>query len=349
MKSISPLPLLGLLLLPTLAGCSRIQASPDPPPPTRVAVAKSRPSTPARVKEVQLTILHTNDVHGRLFPIDYADLTNVGGVARRSTLLKRLGAGKPNVLVVDAGDLWERGPLSKKHRGKPEILAMNAAGYQLMVMGNNEFRAGIPNLLQRRREAHFPMISANARLRSTGQLLTREYVILKRAGLRIGVFGLTAPRTATYPGLGDLRIEDPITAAQRMVKTLRPKTDVIIALTHIGFFLDRVLAEEVPEIDVIVGGDTHTWLERPYVVRSEKRPEKAIPIVQAGEYGVKLGRLDLWIQPNRTPGPVVRFTGKLIPITAEIPEDPKVNRVMKPYRPEAGAMPGQSRAKLRKS
>ncbi|MBW3622371.1 MAG: metallophosphatase [Armatimonadetes bacterium] len=308
-------------------------------------VAKAAPKPPAPSKTIRLTILHTNDVHGQLFPIDYDGMQNVGGVARRATLLKRLGAGKPDVLVMDAGDLWERGPLSKKYTGKPEVLAMNAAGFQLMALGNNEFRAGIPNLLQRSREAHFPMLSANARLRSTGKPVSREYVILKRAGLRIGVFGLTAPRTATYAGLSDLVVEDPIQAAQRMAKLLKPRTDLLIALTHIGFFLDRVLAEEVPEIDAIVGGDTHTWLERPYVVYPEKQPRKAIPIVHAGEYGVKQGRLDLWVRPGRQPGPVVKFEGKLIPVTAAIPEDPTVNRVLKRYRPEAGAMPGQPRRK----
>jgi 2',3'-cyclic-nucleotide 2'-phosphodiesterase (5'-nucleotidase family) len=283
------------------------------------------------IAPTHLILLYTNDVHGHLFPFDYGTMKNVGGVARRSTLIHRLGAGTPNVLVMDAGDLWERGALSKAYHGKPEILAMNAAGYEVMTLGNNEFRAGVPNLLQRQREAHFPMLSANVRLKSTGKPITQESVIFRRAGLKIGIFGLTTPRIVTYPGLSDVQMEDPIAAAQRMVKLLRPKVDVLIALTHIGFFMDRVLAEEVPEIDAIVGGDTHTRLDRPYPVHPEAMPQKTIPIVQDGEFGVRQGRLDLWVQPGHRPGPVVRFTGQLTPVTATIPEDPRVNRVLKPY------------------
>jgi 2',3'-cyclic-nucleotide 2'-phosphodiesterase (5'-nucleotidase family) len=152
------------------------------------------------------------------------------------------------------------------------------------------------------------------------------------------VFGLTAPRIVTYPGLADLDVEDPLAASRRMAKLLRPRVDLLIALTHIGFFMDRLLAEEVPEIDAIVGGDTHTWLERPYAVRPERNPKKVIPIVQDGEFGVKVGRLDLWVRPGRAPGPVARFEGRLIPVTAALPADPAVSRALKPYRTEAGAV-----------
>ena len=293
---------------------------------------------------VHLVILHTNDVHGRILPIDYDNSTDVGGVARRATMLTRLGAGRPNVLVVDAGDIWERGPLSKYH-GRPEVVAMNAAGYQLMVLGNNEFKAGIPNLQQRIREAQFPVISANVRLKSTGKPLTREYVILRRAGLRIGIFGLTHPRITNYKGMGDLDVDSPIDAAKRMVKLLRPQVDLLIALTHIRFWEDRALAEAVPEIDAIVGGDSHTWIDHPYQVRPESAPGKVIPIVQDGEYGVKQGRLDLWVIPGHKPSPIARFSGELIPVTAKIPESPRVNRAIKRYRAEAGA--GKPRARMK--
>jgi 2',3'-cyclic-nucleotide 2'-phosphodiesterase (5'-nucleotidase family) len=216
---------------------------------------------------------------------------------------------------------------------------MNAAGYDAMALGNNEFRDLVPNLLQREKEAHFPMLSANVRLKATGKPVGKEFVVLKRAGLRIGIFGLTTPRITTYAGLSDIAVEDPFDAAHRMVQLLRPRVDLLIALTHIGFHMDRVLAEEEPGLDVIVGGDTHTRLDQPYKVSPAKAPAKVIPIVQDGEYGVRQGRLDLWVQPGRKPGPVGRFTGSLIVVSSKYPEDPRVNRVLKPYLPKAGSAP----------
>ncbi len=282
-------------------------------------------------KPVHLVILHTNDVHGHLTPFEYNGEKQMGGVARRSTLLKRLAPPEMAVLRLDAGDVWERGALSKRYHGQPDVLALNAMQYDAAALGNNEFRQGVPSLLEQMRLATFPFLSANVTVKATGKPLARESVLFRRGGLRIGVIGVTTPRITTYPGLESLAVEDPINAVRRVARRLRPQVDLLIALTHVGFLMDRVMAEQVPELDAIVGGDSHTRLDRPYVVKPVAAPGKAIPIVQAGEYGVRVGRLDLWVEKGRRPGPVVRFEGRLVPVTAALPEDPAVLKLLRPY------------------
>jgi len=290
----------------------------------------------------KLTILHTNDVHGHLFPFDYGKEKNVGGVARRGSLIRSLRAEADwPMLVVDAGDIFTRGPLARIYRGEPDVAAMNVIPYDVITLGNNEFKGadgleGQRVMRERIRQARFPVVCANVVETATGKPLVPPYVILSAGGRRIGIFGLTAPRVASYSQAEGLTIRDPVDTAKDIVPQLLQQADVVVALTHIGYDLDRKLAAKVPGIDLIVGGDSHTWLFKPVVVPIVDSPQAfwvgGPVIVQDGEWGKCLGRVDLYMR--RATGhdyQVMSFRGKLLPITSPITDLPEVTRTLEPY------------------
>ncbi|MHB9035051.1 MAG: bifunctional metallophosphatase/5'-nucleotidase [Armatimonadota bacterium] len=286
-----------------------------------------------------LTILYTNDVHGDLLPFDYAALgkseTNVGGAARRATLIRKIKCEAKNpVLVMDAGDVFARGPMQDLE-GEPDFAVMNAVPYDILTLGNNEFKGdqhtgkagprGLEILRERLNQAKFAVISANVIDNATGKTLVAPYHVFEKGGVRIGVFGLTAPRTATYPQAIALTFSDPVLTAKKMVAQLKDKCDFIIALTHIGYPLDIMLASSVPGIQVIIGGDSHTWLFQPTKIGG------AI-ICQDGEWGKTLGRLDVSLcRAEDGHYSVSKYEGKLIDIDSSIAPAKDIEEIIRRY------------------
>ena len=304
-----------------------------------------------------LTILYTNDLHGHLFPFDYDKLgkleTEVGGAARRAALIRQLrGASDNPVLVMDAGDLFTRGPLADQ-KGVPDFAVMNAVPYDIMVLGNNDFK-GAPGLEGRRimfdriKQAQFPVVSANVIDKATDKTIVPPYKIFDLDGLKVGVFGLTAQRVAAYEQARGLDVKDPITAARRIVSELQQKSDFIVALTHIGLPKDLELASTVPGIDVIIGGDSRTWLFQPMLVRDERSnyPTWWIGgtiVCQDGEWGRCVGKLDLRLrlaQEGRCK--VMSYSGELLEVNSSIEPARDVARILwraaKPYLREVGKL-----------
>jgi 2',3'-cyclic-nucleotide 2'-phosphodiesterase (5'-nucleotidase family) len=313
----------------------------------------------------QLTVLHSNDVHGMMRPFDYhgnypglaGKQADVGGMARRATLVKQLrGEVTHPMLLVDTGDIFTRGPWHTRWYGIPEIEAMNLMGYDLVCVGNNELKgsAGTESqdkmcLLMRR--SRFPWVAANLTVEGTATAARRAllvegvqpFVVRAFGAVRVGLLGLTAPQADTYPQIKGWRVGDPIEAAKRWVPRARRECDILIAVTHIGERLDRQLAQQVAGIDAIVGGHSHTFLASPILVKNPAGIE--VPIVQAGELGVVLGRLDLTFE--RSGG--WRFKGAqehLLPITGALPEDSQVKHLLQSYldKPAASALPSLARA-----
>lgn len=306
---------------------------------------------------LELTILHTNDIHGHLFPFDYDALgrteTNVGGAARRACLIRQIkrSAGNP-VLVMDAGDVFTRGPLPEAE-GVPDFDVLNAVPYDVMTLGNNEFKGasgeeGLRILHDRVKQARFAVLSANVTDKSSDKTIVAPWKVFDVEGVRIGVFGLTAPRVASYDQAKTLNVEDPIQTAKRVVPELLKEADFIVALTHIGYPLDLQLATEVPEIDVIIGGDSHTWVFEPTLVRSGRTGMPAwwiggIPVCQDGEWGKCVGRLDLSLrQTAGTRRAVASYSGKLVPVDSSVAEAKDVQRIVadcaKPYERKVGTL-----------
>ena len=227
-----------------------------------------------------LTILHDNDIHGHLRSFCYIEVAkgpdehcDVGGAARRATLVKKLRAeAKAPILLIDSGDTTTRGPLATQYEGVDEIAAMNAIGYDLAAVGNNEFKlrdaadihdaAGAQADLARLvRQSHFPWICANATEADGSPLPGVKPFIVRRIGrLQIAFLGLTTQRSQGYPQTKGLKFTDPVEAAKLWVPKARAEADVVIVVSHIGVFDDQRVARGTRGIDAIVGGDSHTYL-----------------------------------------------------------------------------------------
>ena len=317
-------------------------------------------------RSVNLTILHTNDTHGHLLPYSYpetfdsnSDLArlptraNIGGAARRATLVKKIRR-EPNreVLLIDAGDLCDGTPFSTEYHGDADIAAMNAIGYDLACPGNHEYSNTLPQVRKLIADAKFPLISANTRVKADGKPLFTPYIIKEIGGAKVAFFGLMTYSARTYPAARDeLQMQEPIAAARNLVPELRKKADLIVAVTHIGVNEDRQLATAVDGIDVIVGGHSHTMLPAPLFIgappSSNRHSVNGTVIVQDFQWGGTLGRLDLNLyRDERGRWAVRRYTGKLLPITNKIPEDPEVaavvDRFWKPISAKYGAVIGEA-------
>jgi 2',3'-cyclic-nucleotide 2'-phosphodiesterase (5'-nucleotidase family) len=257
----------------------------------------------------------------------------VGGLARRATAIGKIRAEVTHPLaLVDCGDVFTRGPWHQQFLGVPEIEALNAMGCEMLCVGNNEFKAtdGVDSqaiLLGLMRRSRFPWLAANLTVGDSGVPVEgiHRFVVRDYQGVRVGFLGLTAPRAKDYAQTKGWTIGDPIAAAKQWVPEARKSCDILIAVTHIGVDLDKQLAAQVPGIDAIVGGDSHTYLPVPLAVKNPAGI--VVPIVQAGEQGVMLGRLDLVFEKGEG-WKLQQYTGKLQPMNAEIPDDPTIKTLL---------------------
>ena len=285
----------------------------------------------------RLTIVHTNDTHGMMMPFDYESggrkLPNVGGLARRASAVAQIRRGLDHASVLlDCGDFFARGPWHARFMGAPEVDAYNLMGYDLLCVGNNEFKAtgGVDAqeaMLRLARRSRFPWLAANVTVGDTGVPIEgiRPFVVRVLDGVRVGFLGLTAPRSGGLPQTQGWRFSDPLAAARKWVPIARRECDILIAVTHIGEWSDRRLAAEVPGIDAIVGGDSHTYLRAPLLIRG---PEGAdVPVAQAGESGVVVGRLDLTFTHSDR-WRLTHTEGRLVLIDRTYTEDPAVKALL---------------------
>ncbi|ADB40324.1 bifunctional metallophosphatase/5'-nucleotidase [Spirosoma linguale] len=262
-----------------------------------------------KAKPTSLTILHTNDVHSRLdpFPMDGSRNAGKGGVARRATLIQKIRQeqvnGQPRqVLLFDAGDIFQGTPYFNIYKGEPEILAMNQLGYDAGTIGNHDFDGGIDNMVTQFGKASFPLLIANYDFRNTvldGR--TMPFKIFEKDGVRVGVFGLGIKPEGLIPrdAYKETKYLDPIEIGNDMAAKLRSdkKCDYVICLSHLGYkyndatVSDNVLAAKTKQIDLIIGGHTHTFLDAPVAVNNlDGQP---VWINQVGFAGINLGRIDL--------------------------------------------------------
>lgn len=325
----------------------------------------------APARDVSLVILHTNDTHGHLLPFSYptivpegsdlADLParrDIGGIARRAALAATIRADVAKqggtVWLVDLGDFTDGTPFSSEYKGEADLAAMNAAGYQFGTIGNHEFNAPPEALPQLLTKAGYPMVLANATVKATGAPLLPPYRIEKVGGVRVALFGLITRSTQGYPAARDrVTIADEIQTARALVPKLRAEADVVILLSHCGVDTDEKLAAEVPGIDVILGGHSHTRIPvGQFVWHSEDLLADGVNgtvIAQAHQWGGELGRLDLRLSKSASgEWRVVRYRSRLLPITAGMPEDPAVAAVVdkywKPIAARYGAVIGTAAA-----
>jgi 2',3'-cyclic-nucleotide 2'-phosphodiesterase (5'-nucleotidase family) len=243
-----------------------------------------------------LTILHLNDTHGFILPqIDKSvDMkTPVGGAAYLAFMIEEQRAANPKgTLLLSSGDMFQGTPISNVFRGKPILDIMNYLRFDAMALGNHEFDWGQKTLIDLASDAQFPFLSANLfGLNGRTPAWLKPYVILRRSGLRIAVIGITTPETSytTKPdNVRGLIFTDPDGILPGLIRQVRKDADLIILLTHLGLDDDKALAAKVSGIDAIVGGHSHTAINKPVMVNNTI-------IVQAKCYGQYLGILKLKI------------------------------------------------------
>ena len=253
--------------------------------------------------ETKLTILHTNDVHSRLdpFPMDGSKYQGLGGVAARAMAIEKIRATEENVLLFDAGDIFQGTPYFNLYKGEPEIKAMSMMQYDASTMGNHDFDAGIEGFAKQLVHANFPILISNYDFNNTPlEGKTLPYKIFKKAGLKIGVFGLGIQLYGLVPteAYGNTKYLDPIQKAKEISSLLKKDKhcDFIVCLSHLGFqyngnkVSDCILAQETEYIDLIIGGHTHTFLDEPKIIKNKTGHDTVVN--QMGWAGVRLGKLN---------------------------------------------------------
>ncbi len=277
----------------------------------------------------ELTILYFNDLHGHLVPFTrQGDSTAVGGAARMATLIGRVreenaGLRRPT-LLLNGGDVFQGTPLSSVFKGEPDFKFMNMVGVDAMVLGNHEFDFGLDVLQRRMSEAEFPILAANVRRKNGGAAFATPYVLRSLSnGVRVGILGMVTddtPETTDPINVTPLTFVDPLLTAARFVPALDDSADIILLVSHSGVRIDREIADEFEDIDVIVGGHDQILVPRPM-------EEDDVLITQAEGYGIYLGRLDLEVHGHE----VKLLSDTVYAITAETPDDPQVAAMVETY------------------
>jgi 5'-nucleotidase len=258
-------------------------------------------------RKKRLVILHTNDTHSTIepFPSKHSKFPNMGGVSKRNTIIQKIRSEEEHVLLLDAGDIFQGTPYFNTFNGELEMKLMSLLEYDAATMGNHDFDIGLEGFLNAQQFANFPFLCANYDFSETilsGK--TKAYHIFHKAGIKIGVFGIGIALKGLVPmdKYGNTRYLDPISTANKIASELKSQScDLVICLSHLGFEYenkninsDRKLAAETQNIDIILGGHTHTFFDKPLVLKNSKN--KDVLINQVGWGGVYLGRIDIDVE-----------------------------------------------------
>ncbi len=261
-------------------------------------------------KRQYLTVLHTNDWHSRIEAFPDTDKNNAGkgGAASRATLIQQIRNEASNVLLLDAGDIFQGTPYFNFYEGALEYKLMTAMGYDIATLGNHDFDNGIQGIIKQLPLAGFQFVNANYDFTKTAlKGHVHPYRIIHKQGIKIGVFGIGIDLKGLVPDANfqNLIHNNPIQVAEQTATLLRNKNcDLIICLSHLGFeyktnqVSDLVLANSKADIDLIIGGHTHTFLKEPIVVKNQLG--KNVLVNQVGWAGLQLGRIDFEFEPGGT-------------------------------------------------
>lgn len=274
---------------------------------------------------IHLVILHTNDVHGQVLTrkatwIDKEHPPLVGGLPRVAAYVDSVREGAQHtgagVIVLDAGDWYQGTPEGLVDEGLGFVQALALVGYDAMCVGNHEFDRGVANVERLIREAKLPAVCANLYVKATGKPVdwVPPYRIIERKGIKIGIVGLVTPATPeiTHPDAKALDFTDPAKALARVKAELAGKVDWIVPLTHLGLDHDRRLARSDPDLALIVGGHSHTYLKQGVL-------EGTTRIVQTGSKASAVGRVDVWLDP--TTRKIVDLRASMIDLNDEPPTE----------------------------
>ena len=257
-------------------------------------------------KPKHITILHTNDTHSQIEPFDpnHHKFANKGGVARRASLIQKVRNENPNTLLLDAGDIFQGTPYFNYFGGEIEFKLMSLLKYDAATMGNHDFDNSIEGFHHQLPNANFDFVCANYGFKNTIlNTLVKPYKIFFKDGIKIGVFGLGIElQNLVSPELfKETTYLDPIEITKDITRELKENEncDLIICLSHLGYHYkntqkvsDLKLAAATKDIDLIIGGHTHTFLPKPTLVKNVNN--ETVIVNQVGAYGVNLGRIDFY-------------------------------------------------------
>jgi len=258
-------------------------------------------------KNKKIIILHTNDTHSNIepFPANHSKFPGMGGVAKRYSLIQKIRQENEHVLLLDSGDIFQGTPYFNTFNGELELQLMSKMGYDAATMGNHDFDIGLDGFKNAKRFAEFPFLCANYDFsKTTLANETIPYQIFKKAGIKIGVFGIGVELKGLVPAdkYGETIYKDPIETANSMAQLLTDLgCDLIICLSHLGYdyedktrVSDLILAQKTAHINLILGGHTHTFLEKPTVLLNKNNQQ--VIINQVGWAGVNLGKIEIDVE-----------------------------------------------------
>lgn len=260
----------------------------------------------------KLTILHTNDQHSRIEPFDasYTKNPNQGGFARRASLIQQIRNQESNVLLLDSGDIFQGTPYFNFFGGELEFKLMSMMKYDASTMGNHDFDNGLEGFLKVLPNAKFPFICSNYDFKNTildGK--TSPYKIFNKNGIKVGIFGVGIQLDGLVgkKQYAETVYTNPVDVAQHYSNFLKKeqKCDLVICLSHVGYdyrdepdkISDKILAANTENIDIILGGHTHTFLPEPQTFTN--RQGKNVLVNQVGWAGLLLGRIDFYFDTNK--------------------------------------------------
>lgn len=253
-----------------------------------------------------LVILHSNDTHSQIEPQTVGENKGLGGYERRENYIEKIRKEYPNVLLMDAGDYSQGTPYFTLFKGDVEIELMNALGYDVATIGNHEFDNGTAELARRVKMASFPIVCANYDFTGTAlEGIIKPYTVIEKGGLKIGVIGvLTDIMSLVSPkNVKGIKYIEPYNVVNKLASKLKKKEkcDLVILLTHLGFDggskhapSDDMVAAQSKDIDIIIGGHSHTYITEKKLVPNKNG--KDVVIVTANEKGNYVGKLDLYLQ-----------------------------------------------------
>ena len=260
-------------------------------------------------KDIKLTILHTNDMHSHIHPFTSGRNKGLGGMAQRAALIKQIRKQEEHVLLLDAGDIFQGTPYFNFYGGELEFKLMSEMKYDAVTLGNHDFDNGLEGLKKQLPHANFPFLIANYDFSDTILKDTfKPYKVFRKGDLKIGVFGIGIELEGLVPKklYQKTLYQDPIEKANYYASLLKQKErcDLVICLSHLGFkyktnkLSDMQLAKQTKNIDLIIGGHTHTFLKKP--VKQLNLEKREVLINQVGWAGINIGKIDFHFSQNNS-------------------------------------------------
>ena len=259
-------------------------------------------ATGAGARGRKITILHTNDTHSCIYPLNrhLADtlLAGRGGFVRRAEMVRQERRKEPELLLLDSGDFSQGSTYYTLYKGDVEVGLMNLMGYDAATLGNHEFDYGVDNLARLARKAEFPIVCANYDFTGTPlEGMIKPYTIIKRNGVKIGIFGVSPQLDGLVMAQSckGVKYNDPVKAANNVARLLKEKEkcDLVICLSHLGWDLigtdDTEMMPQTRNIDIILGGHSHSYFTEMKNIKN--LDGKDVPNDQNGKHGIFVGKI----------------------------------------------------------